>query len=119
MKKSLKIGLVITILALMAATSAGVYAQIFATSNTVHVDVQYNVALVQNTNGDQVSLTATVKNNGATVDGLNVDFYVSFDAGATWSNFASETTSNGGVATAIYTLTVNGAYDFKAVATVG
>ncbi len=105
-------------MAIIAASGASVYATIFATSNIVTVNVQYNVSLSQITTGSQVALTATVTNNGEAVSGLNVDFYVSIDSGATWSNFASATTNGSGVASATYILAINGAYDFKAVATV-
>ena len=117
MKTSLKIGLVITLLVIVAASSASVYAVIFAVSDIVHVDVQYNVVLSQDIVGDKVTLTATVTNNAQAVDGRNVDFYVSVDSGD-WSIIGSIITSNKGVATYEYTLTANGAYDFKAVVTV-
>lgn len=119
LKTSRKPLLVAVLLLCIAAGGFAAYSYLFVTSNVVHVDVQYVAALTASVTGSTITLDAAVTNNAVPVGaGLNVDFYYSIDAGVTWTYFASQLTDSGGMAQAIYTVTVNGAYDFRAVVTV-
>lgn len=94
-------------------------AYIFATSNVVHVDMQYAVALGPSVTDTNITLTATVTNGAAPVRaGIIVDFYYSIDGGTTWTYFATQPTDASGVSSVTYSATANGGYDFRAVATI-
>lgn len=98
----------------IAEGSLAAYGMFWVTSNVVHVDMQYTVALSYSVSKSHVSLTATVTNNGRPVGaGINVEFYYSLN-GSDWTYFTTKTTDQRGVARAIYKITVNGEYDFKA-----
>lgn len=118
LKTSKKSLLVVALLLCIGGGGLATYGFIYIPSNIVHVDVQYTVALTSEVIDSSVKLTATVKNGLDPVEGITVDFYYSTDSGANYYNFASQLTNVDGVAEATYTVTVNGAYDFKAVATV-
>lgn len=99
----------------IAGSSLAGYGTFWVTSNIVHVDVQYAVALSYSVRRNRVSLTAAVTNNGSPVGaGINVDFYYSLNGGD-WTNFTTVPTNHRGVARATYRITVDGEYDFKAV----
>ncbi len=103
----------------MGGVSFVAYGYFFATSNQVHVDVQYSVTLESVSVVDSsITLKATVTNNGLPVRaGLTVDFYSSVDGGA-MTYFTTQYTDDLGVAQAIYAVTSNGAYDFEAIVTI-
>ncbi len=92
-------------------TASGMF---WVTSNIVHVDIQYTVALSVSGGGRNVILNAKVSLNGAPAGaGINVDFYYSFNGGD-WVYFASDVTNGGGIARATFRIMANGAYSFKA-----
>lgn len=110
-------------IAFLVCLSAGLltatYGAIFITSNQVRVDVQYFVDLSITVEDSEITLAATVTNNGNPVgSGYVVDFYVSADDGAIWVHFDSQITNGQGIAQTTYITTSNGGYDFKAIATV-
>ena len=99
----------------IAGSSLACYGTFWVTSNIVHVDVQYSVALSYSVRRDRVSLTASVTNNGSPVGaGINVEFYYSLNGGE-WTNFTTVPTNHRGVARATYRITVDGEYDFEAI----
>ncbi len=102
----------------VAGFSLSAYALIYATSDPVEVDIQYDVALSASALGSQVTLTATVTNNGPVGEGTQVDFFVSADAGVTYIDFATVYTDASGIAVATYNAEYNGHFDFYAVATI-
>lgn len=114
-----KVSLVAVLLLCISGASLVAYSYIWATSNVVHVEVQYAVDLtVLSVEDSDITLSAAVTNDGAPVRlGIIVDFYCSVDGG-NWTHFVTSFTNAGGVAQATYAAANNGAYDFKAVATV-
>lgn len=111
--------LVVVLLLCIAAASLAAYSYIWVASNRVHVDIQYAVNLSTSVSDSSITLNAAVTNNGVPVRaGIVVDFYYSVNGGVDWVYFATQLTNAGGAAQAIYTATVNGGYDFKAVVTV-
>ena len=115
-KKLLRVAILLCAAVAIITVTCGL---IFVNSNSVHVDIQYSNTLSYSVADSEVTLTATVANNGNPVGaGYNVDFYVSADGGVGWANFASQSTDSAGVAQAVYTATTNGGYDFYATATV-
>lgn len=109
--------------AFLVCLSAGLltatYGAIFITSNQVRLDIQYLVDLSIIVEDSEVTLAATVTNNGNPVGaGYVVDFYVSADDGVIWVHFDSQTTNGQGIAQTTYITTTNGVYDFKAIATI-
>jgi hypothetical protein len=114
LKTSRKSLLVIVSLLCIAGSSLAGYGTFWVTSNIVHVDVQYAVALSYSVRRNRVSLTAAVTNNGSPVGaGINVEFYYSLNSGE-WTYFTTQPTNHRGVARATYRITVDGEYDFKA-----
>ncbi len=111
--------LVVTLLVCVLGGSLAAYGYIFVTSNSVRVEMQYGVTLSTVSVVDStVTLNAAVTNNGSPVRaGINVDFYYSLNGGD-WTYFASDLTDTGGVAQAIYNVTIPGGYDFRAIVTV-
>lgn len=102
----------------LAGGGLAAYCYIYATSNVVHVDMQYAVVLSNSVADSTVTLNAAVTNSGNPVRaGINVDFYYALNGGD-YTYFTSQLTDAGGVAQAIYTGTVNGGYDFRAIVTV-
>jgi hypothetical protein len=116
---SKKISLRIILLSLLAAALLTVtYASLFIQSNTVNVNVEYQVDLTANVVDSQVTLEAVVSNIGSPVGaGYTVDFYYSV-YGSEWTYFDSQTTDATGYVTSTYSITANGNYDFQAVATI-
>lgn len=103
---------------LAAALLAVAYATIFIASDPVHVDAEYQVDLTHTVQDALVTLDATVSNNGNPV-GANyvVDFYYSV-YGSDWTYFDTQYTDASGQVQSTYSITANGSYDFKAVATI-
>jgi hypothetical protein len=115
LKMSGKSLLTLVLLLCIAGSSLVAYGMFWVTSNIVHVDMQYTVVLSSSASNSVVSLTARVRNNDKPVGaGINVAFYYSLNGGI-WTYFATQSTSRGGVAHATYTVTANGAYNFKAI----
>lgn len=109
----------VAIVLLCIAGSSIAYSMFWVTSNTVHVDSQYNVVLSSSVSFSTVTLNAAVTNNGAPVgSGITVDFYYSTNGGVDWTYFNTGFTDAGGVAHAVYTVIANGGYDFRAVVTI-
>jgi hypothetical protein len=109
----------IVLLSLLAAALLAVtYATIFIASDSVHVDVEYQVDLTYTVQDTLVTLDATVSNNGNPV-GANyvVDFYYSV-YGSNWAQFDTQTTDASGHVQSTYSITANGSYDFQAIATI-
>jgi hypothetical protein len=105
----------VVLLLCLVGSALTVYGKFLATSNIVHVDIQYTVELSRSGGGRNVNLNARVSFNGSPVGaGVNVNFYYSFNGGG-WVLFASDTTNGGGNAHASYRIIVNGSYDFRAV----
>jgi len=111
--------LVAVLLLCVGAVSLVAYGYYFVTSEPVHVDMQYAVALeIVSVVDSNITLRAIVTNNGLPVrPGLVVDFYYAVD-GSDWIYFATGLTDEGYVAQAICTATHNGGYDFKAIVTI-
>jgi hypothetical protein len=111
--------LVLPLLLCAAGFSLFAYAYIYSQSNVVEVDMEYNVNLeVVSVVDSQITLKATVTNGVDPVrDGIAVDFYISVNEGP-FTDFATLTTDDTGVAQLIYTPEFNGRFDFKAVATI-
>lgn len=111
--------LVVGLLLFIAGGSLVAYGAFTVTSNTVHVNMQYTVTLSTfSVSNSAVTLNAAVLDNAIPVGaGINVDFYYSFNGGA-WTLFTTQPTDAGGVAQAIYTVTIIGAYDFEAIANI-
>jgi len=87
----------------------------WVTSNVAHVDVSYAVVLSSSVSNSDITLNAVVTNNGGPVGaGINVDFYYSLN-GNVPTYFTTQPTDAGGVAQAIYVVTTNGGYDFRAI----
>jgi len=119
MKTSKKPLLIFVAILCIVGSSLTAYAVIWPESNVVHVDMQYTVALTSTVNDSAITLNAAVIYNGIPARaGVVVDFYYSTDGGAIWNYVGSGSTDTGGVAQATYTVTGNGAYDFKAIATI-
>jgi hypothetical protein len=115
LKTSRKSLLALVLLLSIAGGGSATYGMFWVTSNVVHVDMQYTVALSVSVSNRVVSLTARVRNNGKPVGaGVNVAFYYSLNGGD-WTYFTTQSTNPGGVAHATYTATANGAYEFKAI----
>ncbi len=108
----------LTFLLCVAGFSVSAYAFIYATSDPVEVDIQYDVDLSAVVDGSHVTLTATVTNNGPVEEGIQVDFFVSADGGVTYIDFATLYTDATGMAVATYNAGYNGHFDFYAVATI-
>jgi hypothetical protein len=107
--------LLVIVFLLLAGGSLAAYGMFSVTSNTVHVDMGYAVALSFSVSKNHVSLTAAVTSNGSPGRaGIDVDFYYSLNSGE-WTYFATELTNHRGVARVRYTITVSGEYDFKAM----
>lgn len=116
---SKKILLYIVLLSSLAAALLGVtYATMFIASDPVHVDVEYQVDLTHTVQDTLVTLDATVSNNGNPV-GANyaVDFYYSV-YGSEWTYFDTQYTDASGHVQSTYSITANGSYDFRAIATI-
>jgi len=113
-KKTLRIILLSSLGAAALLTVA--YAAMNIGSNTVHVDVDYQVALSYTVTGATVNLDAVVS-NGASPDvgGIVVEFYYSY-YGSTLTLFDTQTTDASGLAQSTYSITANGSYDFQAIA---
>jgi hypothetical protein len=91
---------------------------LFIASNSVHVDVQYEVDLTHSVVDSEVTLNAAVSNNGNPVGaGYAVDFYYSVD-GSEWTYFDTQITGDLGLVQSTYVLTTNGGYDFQAIVTI-
>ena len=119
MKISRKPLLVLPFLLCVAGFSFFAYAYIYASSDPVHVDMQYAVSLEASVAGSQVTLTATVTNNGLPAGaGIQVDFFDSVDEGTTYYDFAYAYTDANGVAQVTFVAEYNGSFDFKAIATI-
>jgi hypothetical protein len=103
----------------VAGSSLVAYGYLFASSNTVQVNMQYKVDLsLVSVVDSAITLNAAVTYNGAPVRaGILVDFYISVDGGAS-TYFASSTTDAGGIAQTTYIATYNGKFDFQATVTV-
>jgi len=97
--------------------SSATYGLILVNSNETHVDILYEVSLSTSVENSIITLNATVTNNGSPVEGINVDFYCSYNGGG-YAIIASQPTDVAGAAQATYTAAANGAYDFQAIATV-
>lgn len=109
---------IVLLSSLAAALLTVTYAALFAASNTVEVDVEYEVDLTATVVDTQVTLEAVVSNMGSPVGaGYAVDFYYSV-YGSAWVNFDSQTTDANGYVTTTYSITANGYYDFQAIATI-
>jgi hypothetical protein len=103
---------------LVVALSAVTYGMLFVASNSIHVDVQYEVDLTHSIVDSEVTLNAEVSNNGNPVGaGYIVDFYYSVD-GSEWTYFDTQITSDLGLVQSIFVITTNGAYDFRAILTI-
>jgi hypothetical protein len=109
---------IVLLSSLAIALSAVTYATIFIASNSVHVDVEYQVDLTITVQDTLVTLDATVSNNGNPV-GPNyvVDFYYSV-YGSDWTQFDTQLTDDSGQVQSTYSITANGSYDFQAIATI-
>jgi len=119
LKTSKKSLLIVAAILCIAGSSLTAYAAFWPESNVVHVDMQYSVALTSTVGNSVVTLNAAVTNNGLPVGaGIIVDFYYSTDGRVNWNYINTGSTDTGGVAQATYTVTVNGGYDFKAIATI-
>lgn len=117
MLKNLKPLILAVSLLCIAGCTLSVLAEIWVTSNSVHQDIQYVVNLSSSAQNSEINLNAAVTRNGVAVGaGIDVDFYYSLDGGTTWFYFATGTTDANGVAQAVYEATVNGGYDFRAIA---
>jgi len=103
---------------LAVALSAVTYGMLFVASNSVHVDVQYEVGLTHSIMDSEVTLNAAVSNNGNPVGaGYTVDFYYSVD-GSEWTYFDTQITDDLGLVQSIFVITTNGSYDFRAIITI-
>lgn len=110
--------MLVVVCLLLVGGSLAAYSLFWITSNTVHVDIRCTVVLSFSASDSDVSFNAVVRNNGRPAGaGINVDFYYSLNNG-NWTHFATHPTNRGGVANARYTVTANGGYDFKAVASI-
>jgi hypothetical protein len=110
--------LCIVIFSCLAVLSAVTYGMLFISSNSVHVDVQYEVDLTYSVVDSEVTLNAAVSNIGSPVGaGYTVDFYCSID-GSEWTYFDTQITDDLGFVQSTYVLTTNGGYDFQAIVTI-
>jgi hypothetical protein len=110
--------LCIVLFSCLAVFSAVTYGMLFIASNSVHVDVQYEVDLTYSVLDSEVTLNAEVSNNGSTVGaGYVVDFYYSVD-GSESTYFDTQFTDDLGIVQSTYVLTTNGGYDFQAIVTI-
>lgn len=117
LKNTRKSLLIVAVFLCLAGSTLTAYA-LYAQSNIVHVDMQYAAALTSSVADSTITLKAAVTYNSAPVKaGINVDFYYSLDKGE-FTYFATGPTDAAGVAQAIYTVTQNGGYDFKATVVV-
>ena len=95
------------------------YGALIITSNSVHVDIQYEVELTHSVVDTEITLNAEVSNNGSPVgEGYIVDFSYSVDDGTTWVWIDSQPTDPAGFAQTIFVAPTNGGYDFQAVVAV-
>jgi hypothetical protein len=110
--------LCIVLFSCLAILSPVAYGMLFVESNSVHVDVQYEVDLTYSVEDSEVTLNAAVYNNGSPVGaGYAVDFYYSVD-GSEWTYFDTQITGDLGLVQSTYILTTNGGYDFQAIVTI-
>ncbi len=117
LKMSRKSLLVVALLLCLAGNGLAVNGMFWVTSNIVHVDLRYTVALSSSTSNSVVSLTAKVRENGKPAGaGINVAFCYSVD-GIDWTYFATQPTNHGGVAHATFAMTDNRTYNFNAIVT--
>lgn len=109
---------IVLLSSLAAALLTVTYGALFIASNTVDVDVEYQVDLTATVVDTQVTLEGVVSNMGSPVGaGYAVDFYYSV-YGSDWAYFDSQTTDANGYVTTTYSITANGYYDFQAIATI-
>ena len=110
--------LYIVLFSCLAILSPVAYGMLFVESNSVHVDVQYEVDLTYSVVDSEVTLNAAVSNNGSPVGaGYAVDFYYSVD-GSEWTYFDTQITGDLGLVQSTYILATNGGYDFQAIVTI-